>query len=74
MTTPASRLVKEPLFHFLIIGLAIYAGYAWLNPSDDSEGEQVIRVGEGERAWMRTSFEKRWKRAPTRSRAAKRAS
>jgi hypothetical protein len=49
----------------LIIGLAIYAGYAWLNPGDDSESEQVIRVGEGERAWMRTSFEKRWKRAPT---------
>ena len=65
MTKPASRLVKEPLFHFLIIGLAIYAGYAWLNPGDDSESEQVIRVGEGERAWMRTSFEKRWKRAPT---------
>ena len=60
-----SRLVKEPLFHFLIIGLAIYAGYAWLNPGDDSENEQVIRVGEGERAWMRTSFEKRWKRPPT---------
>ena len=65
MTNPASRLVKEPLFHFLIIGLAIYAGYAWLNPGDDSENEQVIRVGDGERAWMRTSFEKRWRRPPT---------
>ena len=30
--TCVSRLVKEPLFHFLILGLAIYAGYAWLNP------------------------------------------
>jgi len=65
VSKPASRLVKEPLFHFLILGLAIYVGYAWLNPGDDSDSEQVIRVGEGERAWMQTSFEKRWKRPPT---------
>ncbi len=65
MSQRLSRLLKEPLFHFLILGLAIYAGYGWLNPGDAFEGEQVIRVGEGERAWMRTSFEKRWKRPPT---------
>ena len=60
-----SRLFKEPLVHFLILGLVIYAGYAWLNPSDESESDLVIRVGEGERGWMRTSFEKRWNRSPT---------
>jgi hypothetical protein len=60
-----SRLVKEPLFHFLILGLAIYAGYAWFNPAEAGEDAQTIIVGAGERAWMRTSFEKRWKRPPT---------
>jgi len=60
-----SRLVKEPLFHFLLLGLAIYAGYAWFNPVEASEGDQTIVVGAGERAWMRTSFEKQWKRPPT---------
>jgi len=60
-----SRLVKEPLFHFLLLGLAIYAGYAWFNPGEAAEDDQTIVVGAGERAWLRTSFEKQWKRAPT---------
>jgi len=60
-----SRLVKEPLFHFLILGLAIYAGYAWLNPDEAPESDQTIVVGAGELGWMRTSFEKRWNRPPT---------
>jgi hypothetical protein len=50
----------------LILGLAIYGGYAWLHAGETSENDQqIIRVGEGELAWMRTSFEKRWKREPT---------
>ena len=65
MSGRVSRLVKEPLFHFLILGLAIYAGYAWFNPAEAGEDAQTIIVGAGERAWMRTSFEKRWKRPPT---------
>lgn len=66
MSERVTRLLREPLFHFLILGLVIYGGYAWLHPGEASEGDQqIIRVGEGERAWMRTSFEKRWKRAPT---------
>ncbi len=66
MSGRVSRLAKEPLFHFLILGLAIYGGYAWLYAGEASESDQqIIRVGEGELAWMRTSFEKRWKRAPT---------
>ena len=45
MSGRVSRLVKEPLFHFLILGLAIYAGYAWLNPGEAPEGDQTIVVG-----------------------------
>ncbi|MBW2161098.1 MAG: peptidyl-prolyl cis-trans isomerase [Deltaproteobacteria bacterium] len=65
MSGRVTRLVKEPLFHFLILGLAIYAGYAWLNPGDAPESDQTIVVGAGELGWMRTSFEKRWNRPPT---------
>jgi hypothetical protein len=49
----------------LILGLAIYSGYAWLNPGEAPESDQTIVVGAGELAWMRTSFEKRWNRPPT---------
>ncbi|MBW1757538.1 MAG: peptidyl-prolyl cis-trans isomerase, partial [Deltaproteobacteria bacterium] len=65
MSGRVSRLVKEPLFHFLLLGLAIYAGYAWLNSGEAPESDQTIVVGPGEHAWMRTSFEKRWNRPPT---------
>ena len=49
----------------MLLGLAIYAGYAWFNPGEAAEDDQTIVVGAGERAWMRTSFEKQWKRPPT---------
>ena len=65
MSERLSRLIKEPLFHFLIIGLLIYGGYAWLHAGDAPDDEQTITVGAGELSWLQTSFEKRWKRAPT---------
>lgn len=58
-------MAKEPLFHFLILGVLIYGGYAWLHADDAPDNEQTIVVGAGELAWMQTSFEKRWKRGPT---------
>ncbi len=58
-------MLKEPLFHFLLLGLLIYGVYAWLHAGDAPDDEQTITVGAGELAWLETSFEKRWKRAPT---------
>lgn len=58
-------MLKEPLFHFLVLGLLIYGGYAWLHADEAPDDQQTITVGAGELAWLRTSFESRWKRAPT---------
>lgn len=58
-------MLKEPLFHFLVLGLLIYGGYAWLHADDAPDDQQTIEVGAGELGWLQTSFEKRWKRAPT---------
>jgi len=60
-----ARLLREPLFHFLILGLLIYGGYAWLHSGAAPDDQESITVGAGELAWLRTSFEKRWKRTPT---------
>jgi hypothetical protein len=57
-------MLKEPLVHFLILGLLIYGGYAWLHADDAAKNEQTITVGAGELTWLQTSFEKRWKRPP----------
>ena len=58
-------MLKEPLFHFLILGLLIYGGYTWLHADDPQDSEQTITVGAGELEWLRTSFVKRWQREPT---------
>ena len=58
-------MLKEPLFHFLVLGLLISGGYAWLHIDDAPDDARTISVGAGEIGWLRTSFEKRWKRPPT---------
>jgi len=58
-------MLKEPLFHFLVLGLLIYGGYAWLHAGDAPDDGETIRVGPGEREWLQTSFQQRWQRAPT---------
>lgn len=58
-------MLKEPVVHFLILGLLIYGGYAWLHAGEDRDEGDVIHVGAGEIEWMRTSFSKRWRRQPT---------
>ena len=65
MSERLPRLLREPLFHFLILGMLIYGGYAWLHSGDAPDDGETITVGAGELAWLQTSFEKRWKRAPT---------
>ena len=65
MSERLARLLREPLFHFLILGLLIYGGYAWLHSGAAPDDQESITVGAGELAWLRTSFEKRWKRTPT---------
>jgi len=57
--------LREPLLHFLLIGVAIYALYgAVVEPASDQD-EKVIVVSAGEIASMRTSWEQRWNRPPT---------
>ncbi|PRY22585.1 parvulin-like peptidyl-prolyl cis-trans isomerase protein [Aliiruegeria haliotis] len=60
------RLLKEPLFHFLLLGLAIFGWYAWLNPPDpeaDTDGQIVIDAQDVER--LEAQFQGTWRRPPT---------
>lgn len=60
------RLLQEPLLHFLLIGTAMFAGYAYLDR--DSGGEAPpgeIRLTLDELAQLRTVFLSKWYREPT---------
>jgi len=62
-----SRLVRKPLFHFLLIGALIYLFYGFFSGKEDGtvENDRTITVTEGEIALMVDSWQKRWNRPPT---------
>jgi hypothetical protein len=60
------KLLREPLFHFLIAGALLFAGYEWLNRGKpQSEALEPVRIGEGEARWLRETFASQWRRQPT---------
>lgn len=59
------KLLHEPLVHFMFIGALIYASYGLLATPENNENENIIVVSAGELDWMKSSWEKRWNRPPT---------
>jgi len=59
------RILKAPLFHFLIIGAVIYAVWAAFGQREEHDPAKTVVVTTGEIAWLETSWEKRWNRSPT---------
>jgi len=63
--TPLSRLFRQPIVHFLVIGAAIGGLYAWLGSGDGSEPDRTIRVSAAEVGRMEAEWRARWNRPPT---------
>ena len=59
------RLIKEPLFQFLVLGACIYGAYGLFGAGDESEGDYVIVVDEGRVEGFVTGWQSRMGRAPT---------
>ena len=65
--TAMRRLLREPLLHFLLIGAALFAGYAMLERERGAAASpKEIRLTLGELAQLEMLFESKWRRAPTR--------
>jgi peptidyl-prolyl cis-trans isomerase C len=60
-----TRLLKEPLIHFLIIGAALFVVYAFWGQQDTEEQGRAINISAGEINWLADAWEKRWNRPPT---------
>jgi peptidyl-prolyl cis-trans isomerase C len=58
------KILKEPLFHFLLLGAVIFVVYFMLNPAADNAGNQ-IRVTQGDVERFKQVFQKQWQRQPT---------
>ena len=59
------KFLREPLLHFMLIGVVIYLLYAVFAEPAAEEVDKTIVVSAGEIEWMNTSWQKRWNRPPT---------
>lgn len=62
------QLAREPLVHFLIAGVVLFAAYAWLNRDvDDAAGtaSRTVRITANEVEWLKQTWTRQWQRAPS---------
>ncbi len=62
-----SKILKDPLFHFLLIGVVLFALFAWVGDDAETEFGQVeeIVVTEGRILTLSQNFAKVWQWPPT---------
>jgi hypothetical protein len=58
-------LLREPLVHFLVIGAALFAGWAAFGDNVDAASRRIV-VSEAHVVQLATGFERTWLRPPTR--------
>lgn len=58
------KILKEPLVHFLLLGVLLFALYIWINPESTGHDERIV-VDTGQIKHISERFAKRWNRAPT---------
>jgi PPIC-type PPIASE domain len=59
-----SRIIREPLFHFVVIGAAVFGLYALVGDSVDEPRDKIV-VTEGRVQQLAQVFAKTWQRSPT---------
>lgn len=59
-------LLREPLMHFLLLGLALFALDAWLRPATAVAAKSEIVVSEARIRNLGQNFRRTWQRPPTR--------
>lgn len=58
------KILREPLFHFLLIGVLIFIIYFLINPIGESGASNQIRITQGDIDRFKQIFQKQWQRLP----------
>ncbi len=61
----AKRWLREPLLHFLVLGAALFAGYAVLEPGGGVASSRQIALTLDDLRQIDVYFESQWRRQPT---------
>jgi len=56
--------LNEPLLHFFVLGLLLFALYAVLNEGSGRSAEEIV-IDQGRMAGLSANFERTWQRPPT---------
>jgi hypothetical protein len=65
MSDRLRSFLREPLAHFLVLGVALFAGYSLFSGRAEEKASQRIEVGPSEVEWLSANWEARWQRPPT---------
>jgi peptidyl-prolyl cis-trans isomerase C len=61
-----NRLLREPLLHFLLIGLALFTVFQYVQPSrEPAPSSKQIQLSLDDLAQLALIFQSQWKREPT---------
>ena len=58
------RVIREPLLHFLVLGIGIFVAYQWMRGEGVSTKEQIV-VTPGRIEAIATGFARTWQRPPS---------
>jgi hypothetical protein len=64
MADKIKKILREPLLHFLLLGMAIFIAYGMFSMPSGNEPGKII-ITQGELKSMREAYFKTWKRPPT---------
>jgi parvulin-like peptidyl-prolyl isomerase len=59
-----NKILKEPLVHFLIAGIALFAVYDWINDGTEEDTPKVVRITAEEVQWLQETWSRQYQRPP----------
>jgi hypothetical protein len=65
MTQHPKHWLREPLFHFVMLGFALFALSVLLGRGGDGRSDRVVEVTAADITWLGQTFASRWQRPPT---------
>jgi len=57
-------IIKDPLFHFLLLGCLLFPAYGWMQQEGLAAGNKIV-ITQGDVNQLTAMFEKQWRRPPT---------
>ncbi len=58
------KFIAEPLFHFLLIGAALFVGFSVFQNRDEASDNKIV-ITENDTTVLAANFARTWQRQPT---------